>query len=136
MKLLIWSNDLSIYKSKISRLVEQVDSEQVMWEEDLLSFRKTLLENRTEIEALLIAPISLEGLKQILELKPLFDGLRLLIALPDTEIESLNLALKLFPRYVAQSNDPPRHIELILMRMLNRVSSKTDTDIEGKVPRK
>ncbi len=122
MKLLVWNENQEKYKDQIRHLMLQLGFVQVIQVDNLQEFHKQLLQFRSEIEIILIAPASKSSLEQLMDIQELLDGIRLVVALPDTATESLNLALKLFPRYVSQDGDPPGNIELVLLNMLQRKS--------------
>ncbi len=128
MRLLIWVENTMLYQDIILRLTKRFGSSQVMLTQNLMELRQTLLKNRGDIEALFLAPSSLGSLQRIIEEKSFFDGTRLVIARPDTNSESMDLVLKLFPRYISHVQDPLENIEQVLIKMLNIDPPEEESD--------
>lgn len=124
MQLLVLNENPEKYKDQIMHLISHLGHDKMIEVHDLKEFHQTIIEYRSKIKAILVALSSKATLEQLLEHQTLFNGVRLVIALPDADTESLNLALKLFPRYVSQDGDPPENIELVLLNILKGSSGK------------
>lgn len=96
----------------------------LMAENSLAMLRRRLLANRLDIEAVVLSPESAEDLEELVELRALLWGLRLILVLPDNGAESAALAHQLTPRFAAPADSNPEDLAAVLMNLLHKENGR------------
>jgi len=132
MSLLLWGRETNGLRDRLQESLRTIQcSTELMTDMSIHGLRRRLLDCRPEIEALVLCPQSTQELMALIELRPLLAGLRLIVLLPD-DAETIALAHRLRPRYVAAADSAACDLAAVLLNLLRHDADARRERIQGE----
>jgi len=92
---------------------------------EVKGFTQAILEPGFDHRIILILAGSSKDLARILPFRELFEDRALILILPDSQKDTVDKALSLYPRYIDYVQNDPLDVSLVIKKMLKKIQGQT-----------
>lgn len=118
MSILYWGQGIEDFKMSLKSCYQNENAAGALREESNLDeFRIKLTTQRTEVRLVVLAPASADELMDLFELNPLLSGIPIILLLPPCSYDTLMLAHRFHPRFVATTHGALPHAATVAVNI-------------------
>ncbi len=119
MKVVLYANGFSGVGERLQNIIEALVPKRQTWIcKTVDSLRRKLRRPMNGVSIAILLAATKEELLVIYSMKELFEGIRIILILPDRKGDTISLGHKLYPRFFSYADGDFRDVAMVLEKML------------------
>lgn len=125
MNILLYANEKVTAANRLQNVIEAfVNKADIDIYRTLSSFALRLRRSKYNVDVIVLLAASKKEFLNLLSLRNLLDGIRIILILPDRKPETISKGHKLYPRFVSFADDNFEDVGAVLGKMLEHINEK------------
>lgn len=129
MDMLLYENGVTGTGERLHAVIESlIPKDRMEIHRTVESLVRRLRQPKYDLGIAVLVPASKEDLLEIIAIRDLFDGIRIILILPDSQNDTVSKGHTLYPRFLSRADGDFKEVSAVLEKMLLNTGSSHDPD--------
>lgn len=124
MKLILYANGSNEVEERLGNIIETLIPEKLEIFRTIDSLSRRLRQPLNDVAIAVLLATKRKDLLKLLSIKDLFDDIKIILILPDSNKDTISLGYKLYPRFVSYADSNFMDVAAVLEKMFRVINNK------------